>query len=305
MPLMKRKRRAFFWILAAVLLLLPSGIPAAGAQDEARPLPELEGFLQGVRQNLRSDRLLQSQYTYVEEETQRELDGKGKVKKIETRTYEVYPSMYQGLTYRRLVARDGVALAPKELEKQDREFDKKSEKRRREVEKRNAAGQAQREGKQAEARLRERAVIDEMLRMFEITMTGREQMDGLPVIALEFKPRPKFKAELRETKMLSKMSGKAWFSEGDYNLVRIEANLIGNISIGWGLLAKLHKGATAVFQRKLVNDEIWLPAESRFTGTGRIMLLKGLKIDSSNRYSDYRKFTVASTIRYGTPEDPP
>jgi len=76
--------------------------------------------------------------------------------------------------------------------------------------------------------------------------------------------------------------------------VRVEAELTDDLSFGFGLLAKLKKGARAQIQRRKINDEIWLPSEARFVGHGRLLLVKGLHIDSLSEYSDYKKFTVAT-----------
>jgi hypothetical protein len=51
--------------------------------------------------------------------------------------------------------------------------------------------------------------------------------------------------------------------------------------------------------RRKVNDEIWLPAEARFIGQARVLLVKTIRLDTLSEYSDYKKFTVAtdSTVK--------
>jgi hypothetical protein len=100
---------------------------------------------------------------------------------------------------------------------------------------------------------------------------------------------------------VKKFSGRAWIDEADRQLVRVEAKLTDDLSFGFGILAKLKKGARAELQRRKVNDEIWLPAEARFVGHARVFLVKALHIDALSEYSDYRKFTVA-TDATATPE---
>jgi hypothetical protein len=58
-----------------------------------------------------------------------------------------------------------------------------------------------------------------------------------------------------------------------------------------------------VFQRRKINDEVWLPARSHFTGTGRILLLKGFRIDQETTFSDYKKFSVETVIKMESRED--
>ena len=66
----------------------------------------------------------------------------------------------------------------------------------------------------------------------------------------------------------------------------------------------LNKGAKGIVLRRRVNNEIWLPAEERFSGTGRLLLLKGLRVELVSGFSDYRKFTVDTLIKLRIPRNP-
>ena len=61
---------------------------------------------------------------------------------------------------------------------------------------------------------------------------------------------------------MRKFAVRAWVSESDRELVRVDAEAIDTLSMGFGLLARLHKGAKLSFLRTKVNDEVWLPHES-------------------------------------------
>jgi hypothetical protein len=80
--------------------------------------------------------------------------------------------------------------------------------------------------------------------------------------------------------------------------VRVETDLIDNFSIGLGILARLQKGARGVFERRLINGEVWLPASASFSGKGRLLLLKSLRIDTVLEFSDYRKYTVDTKVSF-------
>ena len=64
-------------------------------------------------------------------------------------------------------------------------------------------------------------------------------LDGHSAILLEFKPRPGFKPSFKETEILSKLAGRAWFCEQDYQLMKAEVEFIDNMTFGWGFLARL------------------------------------------------------------------
>ena len=280
--------------LRAALLaaLVPWG---ALAQEEATAsapvVADTRAFLEEVRRNLQSDGALLEQYTFTETYTENRLDGSGGVKKSKTETYEVYPSTEPRKLYRRLVARDGRPLSAKELAEADRSQEEKIA--RREA-RRASQTEAQRAAREAEKQRKEREVIDEVFRMDEFRITGREFVDGRPTIVVEFEPRPGYKPVTEGGKLIQKFDGKAWIDEADRQLVRLDGRLLENVGVGPIKIARLQRGASAYFVRRKVNDEIWLPSEARFTGRAKVLLVFGGAIDVTSRYFDYRKFSVGT-----------
>ena len=116
-------------LLAALLvpvLLVPGAGPASRGDWKAkpqavdRPLPDPKAFGAEVRRRLLTDRELQAQYTFVERREEIKVSKLGKVSAGPVKTYEVYPSVERGNTYKRLIAVNGVPLPPAELARQDR-----------------------------------------------------------------------------------------------------------------------------------------------------------------------------------------
>lgn len=273
----------------------PSSLPSSIA--DAKPLPELGPFLEDVRARLHSDEVLLDQYTFTERHTERELDAKGGVRKVKTETYEVYPSLEPGHTYRRLVEKDGRTLDTRELAAEDRKHEKKvaDDGSIEELEKKRTARLAQ-------SRQREESGVRQVFRIYDIAIAGREMLDGRPAIVVTFKPRPDVEASGRAGRVLKCLAGRAWIDEEDRQLVRVDAELIDNLSFGLGVLARLHKGSRASLLRRKINGEIWLPALARFSGSARLLLFKGLRMDALSEYSDYRKFQVATSTDIVVPE---
>ena len=277
-------------VLGSLLAFTP---PArSGDEPVAAPLPDARTFLAEVRERLHTDDFLLDQYTFTEKRTERQLDAEGKVKKITTSSYEVYPSAEPGQTYRKLVEEDGRALPKDELAKEDRKQQAREEKAR------QRSPEAQ-----AESRRKETEAIDEIFRLYDMRLVRREPLDGRDAILVTFTPRPGVETTTRPGRIVKKFSGRAWIDEADRQLVRAEGELTDDLSFGFGILAKLKKGARAELKRKKVNDEIWLPSEARFVGHARVFLVKGIHIDALSEYADYRKFTVA-TDTSATPESP-
>jgi len=281
-------------LLAGFLILCAVAPGRAAGADDPRPLPDTRAFLEEVRQNLRSDRLLLEQYTFTEKRTERRLDGKGAVKKSSVETFEVYPSAEPGKMYRRLIARDGVPLPAAELAEEDRKQAERAEKSERKLADEDAAARAKRLAKEQDDLREEKDVIDELFRMDDLVMEGRELVDGRSTIVIAFSPRPGYKPVTKGGKVLQKLAGRAWLDEEDKQLARIEAHLLENLGVGPAGVARLQKGASSYFYRRKVNDEIWLPAEARFTGAAKVLLLFGAKVDAFFEYGDYKKFSVST-----------
>ena len=276
--------------VATVALLAASEAARAGEEPQA-PLPDLNTFLGEVRDRLHTDDYLLDQYTFLEKQTEKQLDSDGRVKSVTSSVYEVYPSPEPGKTYRKLVERDGKRLTAEELAKEDEKQETKEAKKAARL---YSDDPAKRASAESERKLKETRTIEEIFRIFEFRIAGREEINGRSAILLTFEPREDVETSTRGGRILKKFSGRAWVDEKDRQLVKVEAELKDDLSFGWGLLAKLQKGAHALMQRRKINDEIWLPSEARFVGHGRVFLVRGLHVDTVSEYSDYRKFSVAT-----------
>ena len=80
-------------------------------------------------------------------------------------------------------------------------------------------------------------------------------------------------------------------------LVEIEA--VDNLAFGLGLLARVHKGTVATYQRRKVNGERWLPAQVTWTASARVLLVRRLRLRGVAEFSDYRRYTVDTRIKIG------
>lgn len=279
------------WLICWLAVGSVGWFQPAQLRSESRPLPPLEEFLEQVKQHLTGDRLLQSRYTFNRHETTRFIDSQGEVKESTSKKWEVFPSVDPDLSYERLIEKDGVPVKPSQLENQDRKHRKK-------IERSKQLTPELIEKKQREAREKEQHQIAEAFRLYQFRMQGRDKVEGTSTIVVSFEPRPSYQPALKSIRPLRKMHGQIWICEDDYQLVKVEIETIEALSLALGVVARLHKGARLRFTRQKVNDEVWLPAESHFLGSGRILLVKKFHVEDTNRYSDYRKFTVEESITY-------
>ena len=80
--------------------------------------------------------------------------------------------------------------------------------------------------------------------------------------------------------------------------MRLEIEAIDTVSFGLGLLARMHKGSQASFQRRKVNDEAWLPAVARYSVSARVGLVAVIRRGATSEFSNYKKFNVDTSTSY-------
>jgi len=203
-----------------------------------------------------------------------------------------------------LIAEDGRPVPPADLEKADRERRAHAEEYVRKLAKDPEKERAI-ETRERERRKREQAEsIDDVFRVFDIRMIGRETLEGHGTIVFSLTPRPGVKTRTRDGNIMRNFSGRAWVSESDYEVVRVDLEAVNNVSFGFGLLARVHKGSQASFRRRKVNDEVWLPALATYTGSARVALVKVMRRGGVMEFSDYKKFSVDTSTSLVRPKTP-
>ena len=152
------------------------------------------------------------------------------------------------------------------------------------------------------ARRRTNAAIDDLFRIYDIRMIRREPIDGHVTILATLDPKESVKPQTDDGKIMRNFKARAWISETDYELVRIEIEAIRDLSFGMGLLARVHKGTVATFERRKVNNEVWLPAKVTWIASGRLLLVRRLRLRGISEFSGYKKFTVDTSETLGQPK---
>jgi hypothetical protein len=257
-----------------------------------------------MRAAIRFDDDLQQAYTYLERRRDVKVTGLGKVTVGPLRTFEVYPSNQPGRTYKRLVAVDGKPLPPAELARRDEEH------------RRNVLGEAERDknespsarkarlAKEAEERRERDAIVSDAFAIFEATVIGRETIDGHPTLVLWLTPRRNVTPRTREGGYMTKFAGKVWVVEADGTIVKVDLTAFDDISVGYGVVGQVHKGARLQFARRRVNDEAWLPSWSQITAKGRTLMFRPFAIDIRTDYMDYKKWSVDTKVTFEGPTKP-
>ena len=281
----------------SVLACLVTAI-AVHAQQE-RPLPNYDAFAAEVKKHLATDEERQSGYMFIERRVEQKLDGGGRPRSESTKVFEVYPGLPGEERYRRLIEENGRVVVPEKLAQGDRERQKDVESYTKAQASESQRQKAARENEKA--RRRYRAAVDDIFRIYDIRMLRRESIEGHDTILATLTPKEGVKPQTEDGQIMRHFKARAWVSESDYELVRAELEAVSDLSFGMGLLARVHKGTVASYERRKVNNEVWLPGKVTWSASGRLLLVRRLRLRGISEFSGYRKFTVDTSTTYTQP----
>lgn len=228
-------------------------------------------------------------YTYVERQELRKLDGKGQVKSTEVKTYDEI-NLY-GEQVEKLVAKDDKPLSDKEAKKEDEKIQRLIDKRRNESD----ADRQKRLVKEQKEREDDREFVREVADAYNFKFIGMETLAGRENYVIDGDPKPGYQPIHKEAKILPKVRFRVWIDKADAQMTKLDAQFIDTASIGW-ILARVHKGSRVVIENTRVNDEVWLQRHVEVKVDARVALLKdfNLEVDVADR--DYKKFRTDTKI---------
>jgi hypothetical protein len=260
---------------------------AALAVASTPPRPDAYRLIEKVidKQELKQE--LQRQYAYRETVTTEFLRKDGTVDKVKSETFQVTPS--PDGEYRRLLAKDGRPLSPKQEWKEEKEFqeyiDKQlklsSEERQRNT-KKKLAGRVSR----FQTRLRE------ALEVYEFTELPDERLKGQRLRRFHFSPRPGYKPHSKGTKVLKRLEGTIWIDPQESQIVKLHIIFREDMKFFFGLFGRVSKGSQAVAEQLQAEDGLWLLENVTASLEARFYFFKKYRRRITYAYSDYEKYTV-------------
>jgi hypothetical protein len=253
------------------------------SQDQIRAL-----IRQVADKDIENDKK-QNEYTYMQREEEHKLDSKGEVKSSESKTQEIM--VLYGEQVERLIAKNDKPLSEKDAAKEEERIEKLTEKRKNETE------EQRKKRLQTEEKDREdaRKFVSEVADAYNFHLIGMENIDGRETYVIDAEPRPDFQPHLKEAKVLPKFRFRAWIDQAESQWVKLDAECIDTVSVGW-FLARIHKGSRLLIDQTRVNDEVWLPRHVAVKVDVRVALLKNFNLEADVTYRDYKKFRTDTKI---------
>ncbi|MBI3484433.1 MAG: hypothetical protein HY012_04690 [Acidobacteria bacterium] len=271
-----------FALAACVAFALALAAAAAASRQEARPLSpdEIRALVdRAISNQHRNDDILAE---YERREHRQARKDESDTLLSEDKTFRVVPTGTG--TLRLLVEQDGRPVSPDLYRRQLRDLEQAlawalvpaENKQKRRVEK-------------FDKRSRERAeMVDAIRDAFLFTWQGRESSNGRSLVRLLFEPNPVFKPRSRNTEMFRHARAVVWIDEAAAQLVRIEAGIATDISIGGGILGKIYRGGRFVLEQSQVAEGVWFPVRYEYNFAGRKFLF-GFELHEVTLASAYRR----------------
>ena len=260
--------------LAILLILAAAALPAADTSPE--------GLRQLVRQclvNLDKTDAQMRGYEYTIHEDSKEYEGHAAAK---TRSVVMRRGYIDGLPVNRVLARNGTALTPAEQQKNEEEL-------KASVATRKAETPEQREKQAAERRKRNaerESWYKEAPEALDYKLAGEDTLDGRKMLIVAFSPHPGYHPKNLWSRVLEKMTGKIWVDPEESEIARAEAGLSGDVTIGWGLVARINQGSHFTLTRSRAAPHVWLTGKQTASYSARIVF-KTIRGESTTEFSDF------------------
>jgi hypothetical protein len=261
-------------------------------------LPDLKALFKQIDDNQKALDKIKENYAgrKIEEET--DYEGSGKPKKPDVRESTFF--YLDGTEVSTLVKINGQPLSPEAQKKENARVVKQIDELEKSASKKASPGQKDKQEQKEEED--EDISIDAFLRACQFVNPRRERFRGQDVLVFDFEPNPEFKARTLVEKVIQKLGGVIWIDEKALDVVRLDAFFVNDMKFAGGLLADLQKGTRVVLEQTYINNEVWLPTYEEVHLDVRVLLVKGIKVDGTTRYSDYKKFNVETLSTIGKPK---
>jgi hypothetical protein len=126
--------------------------------------------------------------------------------------------------------------------------------------------------------------------------TGRP---GAELVRLKFRPNPAYRPPTRVEQVLTGMQGVILIDANEHRIARIDGTLVKEVSFGWGIFGHLDKGGHFLVQQAEEANGAWEVSRMSLGFTGKIMLVKNLRIQSNEVLSDFHPVPANLTFAQG------
>jgi hypothetical protein len=176
--------------------------------------------------------------------------------------------MLAGSRYERLAAVDDKPLSPADEAKERRRFQKAVAQRQRE----SPSERDQRTGQYQKEIDRDHALMGELTKALDFTLSGKEMLGRHEVYVLKGTPRADYRPPNKYAKALTGMQGTLWIDAVNFHWVKAEAEVVRPVWI-YGFVARIEPGTRFELEQTPIATGLWMPSHFSMEAKAKVLLL--------------------------------
>jgi hypothetical protein len=137
---------------------------------------------------------------------------------------------------------------------------------------------------------------EELLNMLPEAFIWNVQSEDAQKITLHFQPNPGFHPPDMQSRVLGDMVGELVVDKGQNRVVTISGKLVEDVTIGWGLLGRLHQGGTFRVERREIAPGLWQITETHVHIEGRALFFKNIGERQDEVQTEFTQMPAATTL---------
>ena len=122
------------------------------------------------------------------------------------------------------------------------------------------------------------------------------QSEDAKNITLHFEPNPKFSPPDMQERVLGTMAGTLVVNKEQNRIETIRGKLMEDVTIGWGLLGRLHQGGTFRVERRQVAPGLWQITETHVHIEGKVLFFKNIGQQQDEVQSEFMQVPAGTTL---------
>jgi hypothetical protein len=115
-------------------------------------------------------------------------------------------------------------------------------------------------------------------------------------VTLHFEPNPRFDPPDMQSHVMGKMAGKLVVDKKQHRIATMSGRLLEDVTIGWGLLGRLHEGGTFRVERRELAPGLWQITETHVHIEGKALFFKNIGQQQDEIQSDFTQVPPGTTL---------
>ena len=148
-------------------------------------------------------------------------------------------------------------------------------------------GNSQQQAKNQRDSSHDDAQAEAMLKLLPVAFLWTVASEQGELVTLNFKPDPKFDPNGMEARVLSAMAGQITVSKPQMRIRSIKGTLVNDVTLGFGVLARMHKGGSFQVERREVVPRHWQVTESKVHILGHALFFKTVGSEEDEFRSEF------------------